>query len=229
MIVYHPFGYLVGTCTDGIFTGNAEVIDRFHRFLIHNGYGRAGQLRHEARVRGVQRDGEMHIIDHGKTGKRIRLAVLQRFRARNLQRNIIVHAAGCEQTFKGVLHIGSRQRAAVGKHHAVAQREGVGQSILGYRVFGTQAGHDRRRTVRLYFGFKQAIEYVHRNHVIIGGLRHVHRGNIVERRHAEQSVLDGFGKCRADGDRQQGCNQDHRCNLFHGTTPPYVLCSHYTP
>ena len=61
--------------------------------LSTTGHGRAGQLRHEARVRRVQRDGEVVIVEHRKAGKRVRFAVLQRLGARDLQRNIIVHAA----------------------------------------------------------------------------------------------------------------------------------------
>ena len=167
-----------------------------HAFPVHHGHGRGGKLRRESRVGGIQRNGEMRIVGNFKAGKGFRLPVRHILRADNLQRNIGVLVVHLQQPLKGVLHVGSRQRISVGKHDALPQGEIVGQPVLAHMILRAEAGNHLGRSVRRA-GLKQPVEHVHRNHVVVCRLRHVHRGDVAQHRHAQQAFLHArFLLCR---------------------------------
>ena len=220
MIVHDPLRHFVGTGADSVLTAHAEISDALYGLLIHNGHGRGGELRKEAGVRGVERYGEVRVVYHGKALKRVGLAVLQCLRTGDLKGNIVVHAAGSQKTLERVLHIGSGKRAAVGEDNAVSQRERVGQTVVRDGVAFAEAGDNGGAAVRLDLRLKKTVKYVHGNHVIVRGLRNVHRADVVQRGDAQSAVLHSGGgddrlaalrggqSCRG---RAARCRREHYC------------------
>ena len=200
MVVYNPLGDLVGTGADGILAGDAKVGYLLHGLLIHNGHCGAGKLGNEACIGGRKGDGELGIADHGETCKGICLAVLEGFRAGNFQRNVVVYAAGGEQTLKGILNVRCGQGAAVGEYYAFTKGKGVGQAILGGGIAGAEAGHYLGAAVVLNLNLKETVEDIHGNHVVVSGLCHVHGGYIVQSRYPEQTL---FHLSRGSGGRSR--------------------------
>ena len=129
------------------------------------------------------------IIQNPKAGERIRLAVLQQLGTFNLQRDIIIHTSGSQQTLKGILNIGSGQRTSVGENHSFPQREGIGTAILRDLIPGAEASNNMRSSILPDLDLKEPVKNIHGNHVVIGGLRHIHGGEIRQRRHTQDPAF----------------------------------------
>ena len=160
----------------------------------------------------------MRIVGYGETRQGIGLSVHQGGRAGHLQGDIGVLVVDQQQPFKAVFYVVCRQRAAVGKNHPVPQDKIIGQSVRRHGKLRAKAPHHLGDTVH-HPGFKQTVEYVHRDHIIVRRSGHVHGGDVVKDRGAKDALLRRFRRGGQDGrtGRQgQGCSQAKPfCRSFH--------------
>ena len=186
VVVRNPFRNDVGPGADHRRRIRAESVR--HALFVNNGHHRRGKLRQESGVRRAQRNGEVRVVRNLEAFQRLRLLVHHVLPAHDFQRDVRVLVGQDQQPFKAVLHVRSRQRVPVAENHAVHQREFIGQPVLAHLVFRAKAGNHNGFSV-LNPGFKQPVENVHGNHVVVRRLRHVHRRDVVFDRRPQQSLL----------------------------------------